>query len=482
MYHVQGLQPQATWVMMTVDWGPRDVLEGEWLMGRCGYVVALTVVVAVVARVAPGIAHASGRAAVPTFTEDVAPILFEKCVTCHRPGEIAPMSLMSYAETRPWTRSIRNQVNAGTMPPWHADPDVGRFSNERRLTGTEKDTILRWADGGAPEGDPDGLPPVPLFADGWQFGHPDVVLEMPDPFEVPAEGEVAYQYFSTPTNFAEDTWAQAIEVCVGEPSVVHHVLVYVKDPSGSRAKRGFKDIPVDERYKAMIERNRKCAEEARLSAEQPAEREEDPGVLIATMAPGSNPMVFDPATALRIPKGAELVFQVHYTSTGRTTLDRSMVGMILAGAPPTREIRADKFLNPAFELPPGSADERVDTKIEFTEDVEIFALLPHTHLRGKRWEYRLNYPDCRSERVLSVPNYDFDWQTFYVLEKPLAVPRGSTLEASAWHDNSAANRANPDPTVAVTWGEQTWEEMQYTGIYYSVPVSDPRESVSSDQR
>ena len=450
-------------------------------MGRCEYIGALTVVVAAVASVGIGAAHASGRAAPPTFAGDVAQILFEKCVTCHRPGEIAPMSLMSYAEVRPWARSIRNQVQAGTMPPWHADPDVGRFANERRLTETEKDTILRWVDGGAPEGDPAGVPPVPVFTDGWQFGHPDAVIEMPEPFKVPAEGEVTYQYFSAPTNFTEDTWVRAIEVRAGERSVVHHVLVYVKDPSGSRPSRGFKDIPVDERYKAMIERNRKRAEEARLDGEERAEREDDPGVLIGTMAPGSNPIVFEPGTALRIPKGAELVFQVHYTTSGRVAQDRSMVGMILADTPPAREMRADQFLNPAFKLPPGSADERVDTMIEFTADAEIFALLPHTHLRGKRWEYRLTYPDGRTERVLSVPNYDFDWQTYYVLEKPLVVPRGSTLEASAWYDNSVANRANPDPTVAVTWGEQIWEEMQYTGIYYSVPAADPSESVSNDR-
>ena len=145
-----------------------------------------------------------------------------------------------------------------------------------------------------------------------------------------------------------------------------------------------------------------------------------------------------------------------------------MVGMILADQPPTSEMRADQFLNLAFEIPAGASDQRVDTMFEFTEDAEIFAILPHTHLRGKRWGYRLTYADGRSERVLSVPNYDFDWQTYYVLEEPLVVPKWAKLEASAWYDNSAANKANPDPTAPVRWGEQTWEEMQYTGIYYSV--------------
>ena len=447
-------------------------------MSRLGYAGLLSTVVVAIAGAVPAMTHAEGRAEVPTFAEDVAPILYEKCVTCHRPGEIAPMSLMSYSDVRPWSRSIRNQVIAGTMPPWHADPDVGRFSNERRLTPAEKDTLVRWADGGAPEGDPVRLPPVPVFANGWQFGEPDVVIRMSESFEVPADGEVAYQYFSVPTNLTEDTWVQAIEVRAGDRSVVHHILVYVKDPTGARPGRAFRDIPVDERYKAIVERNRKRAEEANLVAVNVRASRRGPGVLIGTMAPGTNPMAFESGMALRIPKGAELVFQVHYAASGKAAVDRSMVGLILADGPPTREIRAGQFTNPAFELPAGSADERVDTMIEFTEDAEIFALFPHTHVRGKRWEYRLTYPDGRSERVLSVPNYDFDWQTYYVMEEPLVVPKGARLEASAWYDNSAANRSNPDPTMSVRWGEQTWEEMQYTGIYYTVPA---REASSNDQ-
>ena len=419
------------------------------------------------------VASAEGPEAVPTFTEEVAPILYDNCVTCHRSGEIAPMSLITYAEVRPWSRSIKNQVLTGAMPPWHADPAIGRFANDRRLTEAEKDTLVRWVDGGAPEGEPAKLPPVPAFADGWQAGTPDVVIEMPESFEVPAEGEVAYQYFSSPTNFTEDTWVQAIEIRAGVRSVVHHVLVYVRDPNGAGRSRAYTEVPVDERYKELIERRRARAAARADRGEAPARGDRDPGVLIGTMAPGSNPMVFEPGSALRIPKGAEVVFQVHYTATGTATADKSMVGMILADRPPTREVRADQFLNPAFEIPAGAADERVDTMIEFTEEAEIFAILPHTHLRGKRWEYRLTYPDGRSEQVLSVPNYDFDWQTYYILERPLVVPKGVKLEASAWYDNSATNKANPDPTVPVRWGEQTWEEMQYTGIYYSVPVGAP---------
>ncbi len=189
-------------------------------------------------------AESNGAETVPTFTKDVAPILYQACVTCHRPGEVAPMSLISYRETRPWGRSIKNKVVSGEMPPWHADPAVGRFSNERRLTETERDIIARWVDGGAPEGDADQLPPVPVFADGWQIGTPDVVLEMPTAFDVPAEGEVDYQYFSTPTQFTEDKWVQAIEVRPGASSVVHHILAFVQDPSGARPSSAYRQIPI----------------------------------------------------------------------------------------------------------------------------------------------------------------------------------------------------------------------------------------------
>ena len=443
-------------------------MQGEGLRA-----IALCVGVVLLLGGGAEIASAEGPEAVPTFSEAVAPILYENCVTCHRSGEIAPMSLITYAEVRPWSRSIKNQVMTGAMPPWHADPAIGRFANDRRLTEAEKETLVRWVDGGAPEGDPTTLPPAPAFADGWQVGTPDVVIEMPQPFEVPAEGEIAYQFFSSPTNFTEDTWVQALEVRAGARSVVHHVLVYAKDPHGAGRRRAYTEVPVGERHQALVERRRARAAQRANRGEAPAAGDENPRVLIATMAPGSNPMVFEPGTALRIPKGAELVFQVHYTATGTAAADTSMVGMILADQPAHREMRADQFLNPAFEIPAGAADARVDSMIEFTEGAEIFAILPHTHLRGKRWEYRLTYPDGRTERVLSVPNYDFDWQTYYVLEQPLVVPKGTKFEASAWYDNSAANKANPDPSVPVRWGDQTWEEMQYTGIYYSVPVGAP---------
>src|SRR5690242_9537280 len=172
--------------------------------------------------------------ATPTFSKDVAPLFNQHCVTCHRPGEMAPMSLLEYQQVRPWAKAIKEKVARGAMPPWHSDAPRGTFLNDRRLTDAEKSTILRWVDGGAPEGNPKDLPPGPKFTEGWEIGTPDVVLKMPTPFEVPATGTIPYKLFTIPTNFTEDRWVQAIEVRPGERSVVHHVLAFVRDPSGKR--------------------------------------------------------------------------------------------------------------------------------------------------------------------------------------------------------------------------------------------------------
>ncbi len=412
-----------------------------------------------------GAAATGAEAETPTFAEDVAPILYENCVACHRAGEMAPMSLVTYEETRPWSRSIKNKVLSGEMPPWHADASVGEFRNERRLTDAERDTIVQWVDAGAPRGDLDKLPAPPTFIDGWQIGTPDVVFEMAKSFDVPAEGEVAYQNFAMPTNFTEDKWVTAIEVRAGAPAVVHHILAFARVPGAAPRPPAFRFIPVSEQAVAAEHAR---AERARARGQEPGPLAGGPGTLIGLMAPGTNPMVLEPGTAMRVAKGTQIIFSIHYTTNGEVTSDMSRIGMIFTDAPPSQEVRASQIMNPYFEIPAGDGNFQVDTLIEFTQDVEIDGLLPHTHLRGKRWEYHMLYPDGRREHVLSVPAYDFNWQTLYQFKEPLSAPKGARLEASAWYDNSAANKANPDPTVSVRWGEQTWEEMQYTGITYRV--------------
>ncbi len=383
----------------------------------------------------------------PTFSKDVAPILYAHCVTCHRPGQIAPMSLITYEQVRPWARSIREKVAAGAMPPWHADASHGQFLNDRRLSDHDKNAILRWVEAGAPQGNPSALPPAPVFSEGWQIGQPDVVLSMQETYNLPATGAIAYQNFTVPTNFTEDKWVQAIEIRPGNRKVVHHVLLYSTE-SPDDAQAGFTPV-----IPAAVGRGRGG----------PA-----PDILIASTAPGTNGMVFPAGSAVKIPAGAVLRFQMHYTATGKPETDRSSVGIIFAKEPPEVKLMNRAFLNPQLKLLPGAEDTAVDAAIEFNQDAHVFALLPHTHLRGKSWEYRLVYPDGHKEIVLSVPAYDFNWQTYYVFAKPLAVPKGARLESTAHYDNSANNKSNPDSTIEVHWGEQTWDEMQYTGITYSL--------------
>jgi hypothetical protein len=365
------------------------------------------------------------------------------------------MSLLTYEQTRPWAKSIREKVSTGLMPPWHADAPHGIFANDRRLTDREKDTLIRWASSGAPEGNAADLPAAPKFAEGWEIGKPDAVFSIA-PYEVPAKGTIDYQNFSVPTNFAEDKWIQAIEVRPGVRSVVHHILVFSREPGGTVRPAGFVSVVP------------KPLAAPPPAAPKPGEPQLGPPILIATMAPGTKAMTFEPGRAIRIKAGSVLSFQLHYTTNGTASVDKSSVGMIFANQPPQQEVRTSAFMNLFFRIPAGTADQAVDSAIQFDQDSHIFALFPHTHLRGKSWRYVMVYPDGRSEVVLSVPKYDFNWQTFYEFAKPIAAPKGSRLEATAHYDNSVTNPSNPDPKVDVRWGEQTWNEMQYSGIVYTV--------------
>jgi hypothetical protein len=363
---------------------------------------------------------------------------------------MAPMSLLSYESARPWARAIAEKVANGSMPPWHAAAPAGTFLNERRLTAGERETILQWVKNGAPVGDPKQLPPPPEFTAGWTIGAPDAVFTMQTEFEVPASGEVPYKYFSIPTNLSEDKWVRAIEISPGAPSVVHHVLAFSRDPNGSSREAAFA-------LRVPQPSNRQTGGAAAANSR---------GALIATTAPGTNAQIFPAGHAMRIKAGSVLTFQVHYTANGKATKDRTSIGFVFSKEPPQHEVHSSSFSNPSFVIPAGDSNHRVDSAIEFLQDVRILAIFPHTHVRGKSWEYRVTNPDGRSEMVLSVPKYDFNWQTYYEFTKALMAPRGTRLEATAHYDNSAANRANPDPASAVRWGDQTWEEMQYTGITF----------------
>ncbi len=400
---------------------------------------------------------AQSTGAAPVFSKDIAPILFQHCASCHRAGQIAPMSLLTYEEVRPWAASIREMVATGAMPPWHSAAPKGQFSNDRRLSDGEKQLIMQWTATGTSQGQGKDLPPAPAFSEGWEIGTPDAVITMPEPYVVPASGVIVYQNFTVPTNFTEDKWIQAIEVRPGARSVVHHILVFV---SGGRPKEAYTQI--------VPQRSRRAQDAPNEQSSRMAD------TLFATTAPGTNAMMFQPGTAMRMPAGARIRFQVHYTSNGKATSDQSSVGLIFAKRPPEKEMHTSAFFNPELVLPAGTSDVTVPSAIQFDEDVRLTALFPHTHLRGKSWEYKIVYPDGHADTVLPVPHYDFNWQTYYLFATPLAVPKGSTLEAVAHYDNSANNASNPDPTKEVHWGEQTWDEMQYTGINYTVDAESPK--------
>jgi hypothetical protein len=419
--------------------------------------------------------HAGGQysakpraAQIPTFSKDVAPILYANCTGCHRPGEIAPMSLLTYEEARPWYRAIRENVEDGVMPPWHADPKHGRFANDRSLSATDRDTIVRWARGGAPEGDPKDLPPMPAYPEGWTIGTPDLILSMPQPYTVPAEGFVEYEYIEVPTTLTEDKWIQSLEVRPGNRAVVHHVIVYARSPQPERRPTGFRlaegmNIPAGQTGGPPETGPDK---RARGLSRFPAPRRL--GVSIGGFAPGNATLSFPQGAAMLLRAGTTLVLQMHYTTSGKTEVDQTKVGFIFAKQPPTTEMRFASMSNGSFVIPAGAADHAVTAEMTATTDVTLRQLLPHTHLRGKSWEYTAIYADGRSDVILSVPKYDFNWQTDYVFAEPLRLPRGTKIRAVAHYDNSPNNPSNPDPTIDVRWGDQTWEEMMFTAFVYSI--------------
>jgi hypothetical protein len=415
----------------------------------------------------------------PTFNKDVAPIFFSNCTGCHRTGEIAPMSLMTYKEARPWARSIANAVKTGVMPPWHADPAIGHFSNARRLTDTQKSTIIRWVEAGAPEGEAKDLPPAPQYTQGWRIGQPDAILEMQEDYPIPATGEVPYLYFEVPANFDEDRWVKAWEMRPGNAAVVHHVIVYVKSPQPAGAQQAVQR-PAQQQQQVIT-----FAEGMDIPAGQtggpplpegqrkpvfPNYRPRPRGVTgsIGGYVPGNSTRVFPDGTAMRLPKGSSLVFQMHYTTIGKETTDRTRMGLIFAKEPPKIALSGTALVNGSLHIPAGAADHRVDAEMTLNRDLLLFSMTPHTHVRGKKWYYEVIYPDGTKEPLLSVPNYDFEWQHEYQFATPKKLPAGTKIHATAWYDNSKGNKSNPDPTKDVWWGDQTWEEMMFTSFTFHV--------------
>jgi hypothetical protein len=416
-----------------------------------------------------------------TFNKDVAPIFFKSCAECHRPGESAPFSVLSYKDVRPWAKSIREKVVNREMPPWHADPHVGEWANDRRLKQREIDTITAWIDGGAKEGDVKDLPPAPQYAEGWAIGKPDVVLEMPEEFTLEANGPDEYQYFDVPTNFTEDKYVQMAEARPGNRRVVHHVIAFVVPPGSPNLTK----IPKEQRDKAleMSLKNSPFYRDGyliRLKPGQPVYNDvievppnlrADAGIgdFLTGYAPGSMPSVWNPGVAKKIPAGATIRFQVHYSKVaGSEQKDRSKVGLSFAKQPPDKTIKSRAASNIYFQIPPGAEHHKVTAFWQPSVDITIHSLSPHMHYRGSAMEYKVVYPDGKSEMLLNVPKYSFNWQMTYNPKQLLHIPAGSRIEVTAYYDNSAKNKFNPDPTQTVRYGEPTYDEMMMGFMEYVI--------------
>jgi hypothetical protein len=384
-------------------------------------------------------------AATPTFNKDVAPILYKNCVECHRATGMAPMSLMTYDDARPWARAVKQKVVAREMPPWGADPVIGKFANDPSLKQSDVDTIVAWVDGGAPQGDPKDLPSAPKFADGWTIGKPDLVFKMQQPFNVPADGTVPYMYVTIPTNLKEDVWIRGVELKPTDRRVVHHII------------------------STLVEGNGQTPDPNPKLTRDPGRKELGGG--LGGLVPGRLYSLYEDGVARKIPAGADIVLQMHYTTIGQPVTDQTEIGIVLAKEPPAklREEGGGAIPNMGFVIPPGDPNYAVSGQIKFDRDLYLSSLYPHMHVRGKDATYTVVYPDGREETVLRVPKYDFNWQLSYKLAEPKFLPKGSTLKVTMHYDNSRGNRYNPDPTQEVRWGEQTWEEMML-GYYSTIEM------------
>lgn len=413
---------------------------------------------------------ASIAVASPTFTKDVAPVFYKKCAGCHRPGELAPMSLLDYQSARPWAKAIRTAVLTRKMPPWFADPHYGEFANDARLTEQEIATIREWVDNGAPEGNHRDLPALPSFVEGWRYGRPDLVIDIGQDFLVPA-GKDLYKHFIVPTNFTEGKWIRAAQVLPGNRKLVHHAHVYVtvgeatSDATASQAGKlaGFAEIE-DGLTRVRMDApviNDACAGSNALPNLDGFEEGS-----LATMLPGKGPDVYDVfgdnSIAKYIPPGARLRFEIHYAKVAHSDTDRTSLGLYFAQKPPEKPLKRVDLRNRFFLIPAGAPSHEVKRCYDVEQDKLLVAITPHMHFRGKDASYELVHPDGRREILLAVPHYSFDWQLQYRFKTPVLMEKGSRMIATFHYDNSINNPSNPDPAKTIRWGDRSEDEMMVT--------------------
>ncbi len=405
-----------------------------------------------------------------TFTRDVAPVLQKNCQGCHRPGEAAPFSLLTYQEARPWAKAMKEAVLMKKMPPWFADPHYGKFSNDRSLSQKEVDTLVAWADEGAPQGDAKDLPPPVRYVDGWSIPKPDVIFELPQPYQIPATGTIEYEKVIVPTGFTEDKWVQFAEARPEDRAHVHHMIAFIREPGSHwlrEAKPGVFFVA------------------PKPGKEEKVDTSALPSDFLVGYAPGQPPEMLEPGQAKLIKAGSDLVLEVHYTTNGKASTDRSKFGLVFAKQPPKERVLTLSATNGTFKIPPGDPNYKVEADFDVLTTVKLSGLHPHMHGRGRDFEYKVVYPTGESNTLLRVPRYDWHWQLWYTLAEPLLLPKGTKIHCTAHFDNSPNNPDNADPTKEVTWGDQSWDEMMvgFINLVFdaNMPVRDlfPRKTADT---
>ena len=392
----------------------------------------------------------------PTFYRDVLPILQQHCQNCHRPGEIGPMPLITYEHAKSHAAAIADTVEKKKMPPWFAEPGVGHFLNDPSLTPQEISIITAWVKADAPAGNPEAAPPRRLWTEGWNIPEPDDVIEMPRPVAIPARGMVDYTYEIVPTNFKEGEWVRMSEIRPSSRANVHHAVVYVRPPGAKWLRRA----PIGMPFTAGELPDEVSRRDANWTDAE----------ILLVYAPGSLPDRWPEGMAKFVPAGSDLVFQMHYITNDRAATDRTKIGMVFSKQPPQKRVLTLQLTNDHFVIPPGADDYRVEAHGTLPSDATLLSFLPHMHLRGKAFEYNIVRPDGSIEPLLRV-HWNFYWQLSYRLAEPLPLKAGTELQAVAYYDNSRNNPHNPDPDVAVRWGDQTTDEMMVGFFDVAVPAN-----------
>ena len=387
------------------------------------------------------------RADKVTYSEHIAPILQKQCQTCHRQGEVAPFTLADYSDAKAWATEIAEYTQARLMPPWKPASGYGDFKNQRRLTDTEIEMIAYWVELGAPAGDLDAVPPAPEFRDDWSLGEPDWIAEMPVEYEIEPEGEDEYRQFIIPTNFETDMYVQAVDVQPGNRKTVHHVIAYL-DVNGEARKLDAADPKPG------------------YVTEGTGPGFDSAGT-VGGWAPGVTPVVLPEGVGYLLPKGADIVMQVHYYRTGHLERDRTRLGLYFSKTENTAKLHIGDAINSDFVVPAGAGWYTVEAHENLKRDVYLLATMPHMHLIGRDMRLVATTPEGIKHDLIWIQDWDFNWQDIYHYQEPLFLPAGTRVDLVAHFDNSAENPANPhDPPVPVGWGEKTTDEMCIGFLYY----------------